>query len=634
MRLTILRGQPYRPFIPLILLALCLTLAPLAAPRLRAAPLSGAPVMVKDLRTGAGGSSPDMLTIVGRRFFFIADDGTHGRELWISDGTPEGTAMVRDIRPGAEGSAPAWLIAFNQRLVFIADDGTHGRELWISDGTAAGTVLLKDIWPGAGGFELPMEPWLTVVGDRLFFVAPNTNGNGFPVRNVLWISDGTEQGTRPVNDAPSAYPTDPSHLTAYNGRVFFFAVDPPHGKELWTSDGTAQGTFLVKDVMPGDVSSYPSQLTVANNRLFFAAYRSEYHIEPWISDGTEAGTRLVRDINLGSHSWPGGLIAFRERLAFFASDGVHGKELWISDGTAEGTFLVRDIRSGPDDFVGLWDPSIAIAAAGDALFFVGDDGVHGHELWTSDGTAGGTRLVRDLRAGAPGAMPRNLAPAHGRLFFTADDGMHGAELWISDRTEAGTVMVSDIRPGAAGAEPAAMIAFNGQLFFRANDGSHGAELWSLPLVRYASTPAPGEMLDLGNAPVGQSVNTPLRAAMEGIGNLPLSVSLAGEHPGAFSVAPASLVLTEEQPAATLTITCTPGAAGEQRAIVWINFPAPGSPVRYDLRCTGVAAPAPSATPPPAPSATPPPAPSATPPPAPATPPQVFIPLVRQGDARR
>jgi ELWxxDGT repeat protein len=123
---------------------------------------------VKDIVPGTGGSAPESLTDVNGTLFFVADDGSSGRELWTSDGTAAGTVRVKDIVPGTGGSAPESLTDVNGTLFFVADDGVSGRELWMSDGTEARTVVVADVVPGYRG-SYPEQ--LTAVGSWLFFSA-------------------------------------------------------------------------------------------------------------------------------------------------------------------------------------------------------------------------------------------------------------------------------------------------------------------------------------------------------------------------------------------------------------------------------------------------------------------------------
>jgi ELWxxDGT repeat protein len=99
-----------------------------------------------------------------------------------------------------------------------------------------------------------------------------------------------------------------------------------------------------------------------------------------------------------------------------------------------------------------------------------------------------------------------LTNANGTLFFAGNDGTDGSELWKSDGTAAGTVMVKDINPGSFGSSPASLTLSGGHLFFTANDGTHGVELWdppvwspavnAPPVHSTASAPSPAAWLDM------------------------------------------------------------------------------------------------------------------------------------------
>ena len=382
---------------------------------------------------------------------FQANDGTHGYELWVTDGTTAGTSLVKDIYPGGLGSDPAKFVAIGSgKALFDASDGTHGYELWVTDGTASGTSLIKDIYPGTAG---SVPSILTPLGNGKTVFQANDGTHGYE----LWVTDGTTAGTSLVKDIdPGSSGSGPLAFVATGGgKALFDATDGTHGYELWVTDGTAAGTSMVKDINPGtgtNNSSPAGFFGLGNGQFVFHAFDSTHGTELWVTDGSAAGTSLVKDINPGAvDSTPQYFIGIGTGKALFtANDGIHGFELWMTDGTAAGTSMLKDINPG----VGGSGASYFTALGNGEIVFRAIDGIHGIELGVTDGTAAGTTMIKDINSGSPASNPRYItATGNGTALFNATDSTHGFEVWVTDGTSVGTSLVKDIQPGATSSSP-------------------------------------------------------------------------------------------------------------------------------------------------------------------------------------
>ena len=74
--------------------------------------------------------------------------------------------------------------------------------------------------------------------------------------------------------------------------------------------------------------------------------------------------------------------------------------------------------------------------------------------WTAGAAgAGAPYLVADIDRTAQGSDPDSFIELDGRVYFSAFHPASGRELWTSDGTEDGTRLVKDIFPGEASSEP-------------------------------------------------------------------------------------------------------------------------------------------------------------------------------------
>ncbi len=504
-----------------------------------------------------------------------------------TDGTNGGTAL---LLPGATGSASSRPYGFlgsapSAPTWFAADDGTSGTEPYASDGTSAGTLSLGDLNAGTLS-SLAVYQEHAELGSLTVF-----RGTVTGLGAELCVTDGTPSGTGLLADLnPGSATSSLSELTAMDGYALFFATTPIYGNELWRTDGTTAGTTLVKDIVPG-AGSYNgnsfaiSEIVRLGSRAYFFAFSAAEGFELWSSDGTTAGTQLVKDIRPGvGNSIPqlsGVRFAASETHVFFAADdGTNGLELWRSNGTTAGTQLVANLSGGSastafqellwhggllyciattpaagglfstttsgataalvrsfpaleTDFVG----ASSLTSLGTRLLFAGYSSASGWEPWISDGTNGGTQLLRDVFPGAESGLKSRSAGSYffhdGEFFvppgsdialFPGARSANGFEVWRTNGTTVGTSLHAEIEPGPHGSDPQGFAFAGDRVWFSAFTSATGVEPFAMDPPAMSLAYAYGCPGTAGLVPRLRALNPPY------LGNRSFTLALEGARP--------------------------------------------------------------------------------------------------------
>ncbi|MEO7309154.1 MAG: ELWxxDGT repeat protein [Chitinophagaceae bacterium] len=333
-------------------------------------------------------------------------------------------------------------------------------------------LLLKDIYPGTTG-SIPAE--IVKTPAYVFF---NAEDDDVDTDKGLYRTDGTWAGTIKLNLTDTTYlSTSASKLTALGNKIIFAGDNLNFYGEVWVSDGTQAGTKALERFQPATYSSNQNRKVVMdmaqlNNDVVYSVRSTNNHLLLKKTDGTPGAMQLVYDFGVWANTDAQVTLftTVNNILFFILYDGNSTDQLWRSDGTTGGTYLLKDFTTAR--YV-----ASRLMPAGNNLYIMLVEPGTGNVLWKSNGTDTGTVALKTIGTTAGNNNYPPNAAVGSTFYFTGADNTNGTELWKSDGTAGGTMLAADINAGAAGSNPNWFTVLNNQLYFSATTAATGNELW-------------------------------------------------------------------------------------------------------------------------------------------------------------
>lgn len=421
--------------------------------------------MVSDVYSGYRHAQPGNMTMVGSRIYFTAIDGSNGtdRFLYASD-SPYTSATKITLTGGHTTPDVANMTAVGGVLYFSVDNNVN-RVLYAHKASSTLATAAAALTDGTDMYVIDnsVDPSIVALGTTAIIRGADlgTAATNFEIHKSdstatsLSVAAITEIATGNTSAAPVL------SEQIYNGTLFFVANDQAAGAELWKTDGSASGTVMVQNIYEASgsvASSSPTNLTLVGSNLFFTAIdggSATNDKELWVSPSpfttAQKLTAYATDSSISS------LVAFGSNLAFYASeDGGTNLALYKSDGTVDGT-----VRMFGEAAIAKWVALHATkSVVNDRLFFIfTNDGdqfapTAGAELWSTGGTAASTMMHEVNPGSATGiSATTSFATLGSSLLFVGTNGTHRSEVWSTNGTT--TTMVSNLNPNALSAATAA-----------------------------------------------------------------------------------------------------------------------------------------------------------------------------------
>jgi len=433
----------------------------------------------------------------------------YGRELWVSDGTKQGTTLLKDC--SNDPTAIFSDFASSGKLTSFNIYAKSSTQLWCTDGTTSGTRKITETSYRYAGPTAFFQGWL-------FYLKVLSNDT-FQIRRI----DTTFSKDTLVGNFAAAYNTRKSDFLVSDSFFYFnygsslFRMDKTLGvpKLFWKASSTqvrdiyslkiyknvlvwclnnslasetqvytsTENSGTVKQVLTLSKNRSIFKLTGIGNVLFFTigAYNSSISFYK-IETGTMS-TALVTS-SVAFYMQNSELEVYNNKVYFHARNGsTFNLEIWSTNGTTAGTSLVKIIATDTSDVVSNFH------AANGVLFFTAITRKSGRELWTSKGTSATTFILKEIVAGEGSGIISSNASSdnytassmvfNNRLIINAYSDSCGVEPWISDGTIAGTTMLKDINDDYrfGDQEVSNLMVAGDYLFMGAADSTNGAELW-------------------------------------------------------------------------------------------------------------------------------------------------------------